>query len=137
MSLRRTSLLTVNFDPALVRLLREVKYFRLLKLDVPDSALEIYKKAEQYRSQTGNLELIVQIYNKIQTTLLPVERPLISGHLNKIDKTLQLGLGTLTWKSHGIGSFITESQSVVREADAVLTTMKDNFLQARLLTYLY
>ena len=39
-----TKLLTVNFDPALVRLLREVKYFLLLGLTVPDTALEIYQQ---------------------------------------------------------------------------------------------
>jgi dynein heavy chain len=31
-------LLKVNFDPALVRLLKEVKYFNLLDLSVPESA---------------------------------------------------------------------------------------------------
>jgi dynein heavy chain len=31
-------LLKVNFDPALVRVLREVKYFQLLDLTVPESA---------------------------------------------------------------------------------------------------
>ncbi|CAB1108137.1 unnamed protein product [Ectocarpus sp. CCAP 1310/34] len=34
-------LLRVNFDPLLVRLLREVKYFLLLELRVPESALEV------------------------------------------------------------------------------------------------
>lgn len=42
-------MLRVNFDPALVRLLREVKYFLLLGLDVPALALTIFKKAEVYR----------------------------------------------------------------------------------------
>lgn len=36
--------LTVNFDPTLVRLLREVKYFLLLNLSVPKSALDIYQQ---------------------------------------------------------------------------------------------
>lgn len=31
-------LLKVNFDPALVRLLREVRYFKLLNLSVPETA---------------------------------------------------------------------------------------------------
>ncbi len=57
-------LLSVNFDPALVRLLREVKYFLLLGLEVPPSALDIYKKAETYRKQTGNLDLMVNKYNR-------------------------------------------------------------------------
>ena len=58
-------LLAVNFDPALVRLLREVKYFLLLGLEVPATALEIYKKAETFRRQTGNLDIIVSQHNQM------------------------------------------------------------------------
>ena len=39
-----TKLLSVNFDPSLVRLLREVKYFKLAELQVPEAAASIYKK---------------------------------------------------------------------------------------------
>ena len=52
------SYLRVNFDPALVCLLREVQYFQLLKIEVPDSAQQIFAKNETYRQQTGNLELV-------------------------------------------------------------------------------
>ena len=50
--------LRVNFDPALVCLLREVQYFQLLKIEVPDSAQQIFAKNETFRQQTGNLELV-------------------------------------------------------------------------------
>ena len=40
----KTHLLSVNFDPSLVRLLREVKYFKLANLEVPEAAASIYKK---------------------------------------------------------------------------------------------
>ena len=33
--------------------------------------------AETYRQQTGNLDLIVNIYNSILETVLDVEKPLI------------------------------------------------------------
>lgn len=121
-----THTLHVNFDPALVRLLREVKYFLLLGLEVPDPALEIHKKSEVFRRQTGNLDLIVNMYNGIQTSLLPVERPLVKSHLDKIDQVLAKGLRSLNWKSHGIDLFITESMADVREASALLATMKTN-----------
>jgi hypothetical protein len=49
-----------------VRLLREVKYFLLLGLEVPATALEIYKKAETFRRQTGNLDLIVAMHNQVR-----------------------------------------------------------------------
>jgi len=120
-----TNQIKVNFDPALVRLLREVKYFILLELEIPESAMAIYSKCEEYRRETGNLELITQMYNRMQSSLLPVERPLVNSHLNRIDKVLSQGMKTLTWKSHGIDAFIAETTAVVNEADEILSTMKD------------
>eukprot|EP00961_Rhodomonas_salina_P114542 1541201-Rhodomonas_salina.2 len=72
-----TAFVYVNFDPALVCLLRETKYFLLMKLDIPESAASIFDKAEVYRQHTGYLDLIVNIYNHILETVLPVERPLV------------------------------------------------------------
>ena len=120
-------LLRVNFDPALVRLLREVKYFLLLKLEVPTSALEIYNKGETYRQQTGNLEIIVHMYNRIMTQLLPVEAPLLRAQLGKIDEMLQAGIKDLNWRSGAaIDEFITNTQAVVKDAHDVLFELKDN-----------
>ena len=39
----------VNFDPVLVRLLREVKYFLLLNIEVPEKASLLYQKVDTYR----------------------------------------------------------------------------------------
>ena len=55
----------------------EAKYFLLLGLNVPASALAVYKRAEAFRTHAGNLELIVNMCNSIDTTLLSVERPLL------------------------------------------------------------
>ena len=121
-----TGLLAVNFDPDLVALLREVKYFLLLDLPVPESAQQIFKKAEVFRTQTGNLELIVNMYNKMVTSLLPVEKPLVSTYVNKIDKTLSRGVKQLSWKSHGIDLFITECMADVKAADKIMGTLKSN-----------
>jgi dynein heavy chain len=122
-------LLEVNFDPKLKRLLREVKYFLLLDgehLKVPESAMEIYKKDEIFRQQTGNLDLIVDMHNDIMHSLLPVEEPLVQTHLDKIVKTLSRGLTAMNWKSHGIDEFISDCMDVVTAANAVLKTLKTN-----------
>eukprot|EP01035_Chromulina_nebulosa_P019288 gene19288-25148_t len=68
-------------------------YSNSVGLEVPESAMEIYKQGELYRRYVGNLELIVNMYNDIQNTLLPVERPLVKSNLDHIDKTLSQGLG--------------------------------------------
>ena len=139
-----TELLYVNFDPGLTSLLREVKYFLLLGLAVPDMALEIFGK-EIFRRHMGNLELIVSMYNFIQTSLLPVERPLLKHQLDKIDRLLSQGIGAagggkdgkdgkkskgdpkcLSWKSNGIELFINEANTEVQEVHGVLAVMKEN-----------
>eukprot|EP01038_Epipyxis_sp_PR26KG_P005405 gene5405-7492_t len=127
------SLIFVNFDPILVKLLREVKYFLLLGLEVPASATEVYQRAEIFRRQTGNLDLIVNMYNDIQTTLLPVERPLVRALLDRIDKTLSQGIGegknkakALNWKSNGIDLFIAEAMTEVKEVNEMLQMLKGN-----------
>lgn len=107
-------LLNVNFDPALVKLLREVKYFLLLGLTVPESALEIYKQVEIFRRWTGNLDLIVNMNNDVLLQLLPVEKPLVRPYLDKFDKVISSGLSQMNWNSSGINDFIEESMEQVR-----------------------
>lgn len=40
----------VNFDPVLVRLLREVKYLLLMDIPVPARAADLYGKVDTYRT---------------------------------------------------------------------------------------
>lgn len=124
-----TQLLLVNFDPALIRLLREVKYFLIMGIDIPETALNIYRKAEVFRRQTGNLDLIVNMYNGIQLKLLPVEKPLVKHHLDRIDQILKRGLKSLNWKSHGIDLFLKECMTDVTETNTLLETMKSHLQQ--------
>jgi dynein heavy chain len=47
--MERTGLLKVNFDPALVRLLREVRFFLIFDIDVPTEALDMFNRSSTYR----------------------------------------------------------------------------------------
>ena len=96
----------VNFNPILVRYLREVRYLQLLDIEVPDRARALFEKVETYRSQTGRLDIIVEKYNNIIATLLPVEKPLMLERINVINKQLQPGIDTLKWNSDNIDPFI-------------------------------
>ena len=78
----------VNFDPILTAMLREVKYLQLLDIKVPERVRTLYDKVDVYRSQTGNLDLIVEMYNNIIETLLPVEKPLMQKRIDDINKLL-------------------------------------------------
>ncbi|XP_060488660.2 dynein axonemal heavy chain 11 [Panthera onca] len=94
-----TGLLSVNFDPKLVAVLREVKYLLMLKKsNIPDSALAIFKKRNTILKYIGNLELLVQGYNKLKQTLLEVEYPLVEEELRAVDEQLQAAATSLTWQ---------------------------------------
>ena len=78
-----------------------MKYFLLLGLSVPDTALEIYQQVETFRQWTGNMDLIVNMNNDVLNILLPVERPLVMPYLNKFDlaveKVCWLLVGAFVW----------------------------------------
>ncbi len=67
--------ISVNFDPDIIRLLREVKYFQQMKLEVMDSALRIYENVDVFRVQTSNLALICSMYvlPSVHQLALPVQ----------------------------------------------------------------
>jgi dynein heavy chain len=89
----------VNFDPVLVRILREVKYLLLMDIEVPERAQLLFKKVDLYRTQTGNLEIIANMYNEILSILLPVEKPLLGDRIDLMNKSLKAGIETLKWNS--------------------------------------
>jgi dynein heavy chain len=116
----------VNFDPVLVRILREVKYLLLMDIEVPERAQLLFKKVDVYRTQTGNLEIIANMYNEILSILLPVEKPLLAERIEKMNNSLQSGIDTLKWNSQNIDPFINKAMSVVSDQDQLVKKMKDN-----------
>jgi dynein heavy chain len=121
----------VNFDLILKALLREVKYLLLLDLDVPETASALYAGVDKFRHQTGQLELIVDMYNGMLEKLLPVEKPLFSDRIEKMNKALQPGIDTLMWNSDGIIPYINQAMKIVTEVDVLVKKMKDNVAAIR------
>jgi dynein heavy chain len=119
-------LLEVNFDPKVVALLKEVKYFENLQIKVPEKAKNIFTKSETYRNYVLSLEHIVKQYNAFHTTLLPVEAPLISVRLDDIDKRCEEGVTSLDWTHPRLDTFIKETAQVVGELSNILQTTRNN-----------
>ena len=54
---------------------------------------QVFERGELFRRHIGNLDLIVHMHNSVETTLLPVERPLLQQQLDRIDLLLSQGIG--------------------------------------------
>eukprot|EP00798_Chlamydomonas_sp_ICE-L_P004667 gene4667-14864_t len=72
------------------------------------------------------MDLICSIYNRIQKTILDVERPLVQQKLEAVEGLLKKGREDLNWRSESIKSYIDECMEMVQEVDMILSTIKDN-----------
>eukprot|EP00842_Homolaphlyctis_polyrhiza_P004027 jgi/Hompol1/4625/HPOL_003762-RA len=127
--IRENNLLKVNFDPKVVALLREVKYFGALSVQPPPAAVDIYSKAETFRKYIFSLESIANMYNGIRTGVLDVERPLIEDKIKQIDAQIEQGVTSLNWKSENIDAYISEISNTVANLSSILQVMKNNLNQ--------
>ena len=65
-------------------------------------------------------------YNNIVATLLPVEKPLLSDRIEKMNNALKIGIDELKWNSQTIDPFINQAMGIVCEVDELVKKMKDN-----------
>ncbi|XP_075778341.1 dynein axonemal heavy chain 11 isoform X3 [Pelodiscus sinensis] len=120
-------LLSVNFDSKLVALLREVTYLLMLnRSDIPDSALAIYEKRKFFAKYIGNLELIVQWYNKLKQTVLEVEYPLIETELRALDDQLREAEEVFTWQEENCWKYIEQVKATVNGLEHRVQQSKEN-----------
>ncbi|KAI8914343.1 dynein heavy chain and region D6 of dynein motor-domain-containing protein [Gorgonomyces haynaldii] len=127
--IRENQFLRVNFDPKVVALLREVKYFGALSVQPPEAAVEIYSKAETFRKYIFALDNIAVMYNNIHTNVLDVEKPLIMNKIAQIDEQIEQGITNLNWKSETVNEYINQISQTVGSLSSVLQEMKNNMNQ--------
>jgi dynein heavy chain len=95
---KKDNLLNVNFDPDLSQLLKEVKYLKILNMEIPQEAEDAFAKNSKFRKQISNLENIKAQYNSIILQLNEVEKPMVEWKLNKVEEALLPALNEYTWK---------------------------------------
>ncbi|KAM4623876.1 dynein axonemal heavy chain 9 isoform 1-T1 [Polymixia lowei] len=122
-----TRLISVNFNPQLVSVLREVKYLEAGQTQaIPDTAVQIYTTRGQLWQYVANLELTAGRYNKVMRSVLDVEYPLVHCQLRDIDTQLKEAEERLNWNSPGIWEYIQEVRDCVCDLESRLQRTKDN-----------
>ncbi|NWT53909.1 DYH9 protein, partial [Erythrocercus mccallii] len=123
----QTKLITVNFDPQLVSVLREVRYLQGSGAGaIPPEAAEVYSCKESFQQLVVSLELMGNRYNKVLRTVLEVEYPLVQGQLQDIDSKLREAEETLTWKMEGVWDHISGVMGDVWDLEQRVQKAKDN-----------
>eukprot|EP01135_Chromosphaera_perkinsii_P008680 Nk52_evm13s1444 gene=Nk52_evmTU13s1444 len=120
-----TEEIATNFDPQIIATLAEVKYLYTIEgTEIPENAAKIYEKNNTFRDYIVSIDIIVSQFNEINSTLIPVEEPLLKQKLENSKQLLQKGISNLTWKSSGIEEFIAESKAAVSDVHSRLSIAK-------------
>lgn len=130
----QTNLVTLNFSPQLVAVLKEVHYLNQRKYGqeahpVPDSAVNMYSENETFLKHVHNLNLIQDLYNKVRETILDVEYPLIEQELRGIDEKLDQAINDINWTSDGIWEYIQGTRDQVVDLERRVRLAKLNVEQ--------
>ncbi|XP_069510616.1 dynein axonemal heavy chain 9 [Ambystoma mexicanum] len=122
-----SKLITVNFNPQLVSVLREVKYLETRQTEsIPVQAEEFYASKESFRQYVANLELTANWYNKIMKTILEVEFPLVEEQLHDIDIRIKEAEESLSWRAEGVWDYIQVTRDSVHDLERRVQKAKDN-----------
>ncbi len=114
-------LLAINFDPQLLQLLKEIKYLKILNLQIPEEADLVYQKNNIFRKQIASLENITSQFNNVVLSLHEVEKPLIAEKLKKVQQILEPGFNGITWeKTKEIDDFVAKSSVNINDLGSIV-----------------
>ena len=69
---------------------------------IPEDANKMYQENEKFVNYVTNLDYTTKSYNKIRSTILDVEKPLVEKQLEEIDQKLKRAEKELSWSTPGI-----------------------------------
>ncbi|KAM8734967.1 dynein axonemal heavy chain 11 [Acanthopagrus schlegelii] len=126
---RNTSsgLISVNFNPKLTEVLKDVKYIQTLsQIEIPAAALTVFEKRLMFTKYLSSLQLLAQWYNGLKQAVLEVELPLIRAELESIDMQLTRAESDLTWQDPDCWSFISTTKNLVHDLVCRVSRAKEN-----------
>lgn len=130
--LERPIMIFVNLDPSLLKLLREVKHLTSdpLALKIPRHIRHLVRDvdASELALTATRLHTIASKYNAAMRMLTPQTKSLMERTLTKIDRILDDGLHSYTWRTVQSADYIEDATSLVcHQFHDVLDIVESNY----------
>jgi dynein heavy chain, axonemal len=123
---KKGELLQINFDPQLLQLLKEIKYLKILNLQIPSEAEEVFAKNNIFRKNIASLESITGQYNNIILSLNEVEKPIVQEKLKKVEAVLEASFKTITWeRTKDIEDFVVKAFNAIGDMASIVDKFKN------------
>ncbi|XP_054265094.1 dynein beta chain, ciliary-like [Macrosteles quadrilineatus] len=120
-------LLQLNFDKELEAALREVRFMKMIGVEVvPEEAQELFDRMEQLWQFTYNLGLVIGWYNKMRQDSKAEEFNLVEDEVLAIDDLIDEAQSILTWTSPNAWDYIERIRDNVEQlANRVLKAQQN------------
>eukprot|EP01135_Chromosphaera_perkinsii_P008555 Nk52_evm21s1400 gene=Nk52_evmTU21s1400 len=121
--------ISTNFDPRVMAIIKEVKYYENLELsvDLPSDVKTLGDVGPSLEGYLRTATLITDKYNKYEMEIEDIERALLSDRIAEIQRLLDSGCTDLTWNSSNIESFLNDLVEKVYSITKKLHTVQDNY----------
>ena len=119
-------MMDINFDRNLIKLIKEVRIWETYKFAIPSHIKSAYQKIGPTFQMLRRIYKLVQLYNRIMSSLSPAEKGLFKEKIRKIDKLLWLGQHTHTWNTVDLEEWCSACLDLTLTTYSALTEYKEN-----------
>ena len=120
-----TGALLVNFDPDIVKLIKEAKFMLQLDVHVPNTAKLVLAQEERFKSYFNRLTHLITEHERVLHEIAPVTLDLLQPHLADVLLSLKPGLTDLTWTSTNIDLFLKLAWLKLEELETLVRKIND------------
>jgi hypothetical protein len=114
-----------NFDRHIFELMREAKFLKGMKFDIPPSAKFVLLLQMQFKSHFIKIKNICEMYNHMCRSTSPIVRNILLPHFSYLQNTMSVGLKTLTWNSMNIDKYVRSSHNGISRLWTLIRHIND------------
>lgn len=120
-----TGRLLVNFDREIMQLMREAKYLQRMGIEggIPESARMVLLQEDKFKHYFNQLTYALSEHSRVVGMVLDVARPLLSPHLDDLERRLQPGMYILTWTSMNIDGYLHRIHAGLSKLEQLVTSI--------------
>ncbi|XP_077383165.1 dynein axonemal heavy chain 5 isoform X2 [Festucalex cinctus] len=120
-----TGELFVNFDPEIMKQIREANCMSRNKLEVPPFAALLQRKQETLKKNFNNLQFMLSENARVRGKIQSAFEQLAMPHVTKVDEAIQPGLTSLNWTSMNIDKYLSTIHKSLENLELLMDRVND------------
>ncbi|XP_019735638.1 dynein heavy chain 5, axonemal [Hippocampus comes] len=120
-----TGELFVNFDPEIMKQIREANCMSRNNLEVPPFAVLLQRKQNTLKKNFNNLQFMLSENARVRGKIQSAFEQLAMPHVTKVDEAIQPGLTSLNWTSMNIDKYLRTIYKSLENLELLMDRVND------------